>query len=186
MPIHPVHPGGGVYPVAGQRLIAVDRGPVAKGPWANPAAFHGPAIRPDHEHVVSFRGNTLAPVARVDVRPQAFVAAKGTAPGTRAVLGGTGVAVGQRPASNSSYLWGANPPRAVERPGQPVGSQQMIQRAPVVSPRPNAYSPPPVQSYNQRSTYVARPEAAPHYSPPPQQHYSAPPASHSAPAGNHR
>ena len=31
MPIHPVFPPGGIRPLPGQRLVAVDRGPVAKG-----------------------------------------------------------------------------------------------------------------------------------------------------------
>ena len=197
MPIHPVFPGGGVRPITG-RLIAVDRGPQAKGPWG----FHGvPAPRPDHQQALNFRGNVVAPVSRVDVRPQAFAAARGTAPGTRAVLSGTGPTVGQRPTANSSYLWGANPPRAVERPNQGPGAQpgvvppsnvqRTIEPSNVQRPmeRPNVYNP-PVQSYNdqQRSTYVPRPAPTPHYSsPPPPPHYSAPPPPHmSAPAGNHR
>jgi hypothetical protein len=196
MPVHPVSPGGGIRPLPG-RLVAVDRGPVAKGPWGFQG---GPVPRPDHQQALSFRGNAVTPIGRVDIRPQAFVAVRGTAPGTRAVLSGRSPTVGQRPTANSSYLWGANPPRAVERPTQGLGAQpgvvppSNIQRPMPPSniqrpvERPNVYNP-PVQSYNnqQRSTYVPRPAPTPHYSsPPPQQHYSAAPQHQSAPSGNHR
>jgi hypothetical protein len=163
MPIRPVFPPGGIHPLPGQRLVAVDRGPEAKGPWG----MNGAVPRADHEQPLNFAGRTLAPVGRTDVREQGFVAAKGTAPGTRAVLSGAPVAVGQRPSSNSMY-WGANPPRAVESPSQ----------------RPSVGYP-AAGSYNQRSTYVARPTPSAHYSPPPPPHYSAP--QHSAPpSGSHR
>ena len=39
------------HPLPGQRLVAVDRGPVAKGPWA---FNHGPAPRPDHQAGAEF------------------------------------------------------------------------------------------------------------------------------------
>ena len=179
MPVRPARPPGGMYPVRGQQLVAVDRGPVAKGPWA---FEHGVAPRPDHLQAVNFNGRTVVPVNRVDVRPQAFTAARGTAPGSRSFLGGTPPGGGQRVNTNSTYMWGANPPRAVESPGgrppQAITQQPpqgMTQRpAPDVNQRPNVGY--PSQSFNQRSTYVARPTPTTHYSaPPPQQHYSAPP-----------
>ena len=51
----------------------------------------GRAPRPDHQQALNFNGRVVAPVGRVDVRSQAFTAAKGTAPGTRAVLSGAPV-----------------------------------------------------------------------------------------------
>jgi hypothetical protein len=175
MPVRPVFHGG-AYPVPAQRLVVVDRGPVAKGPWG----MGGAAPRPDHQQVLNVNGRTLAPVGRVDVRAQGFVAPKGTAPGTRAVLTGTPVGTGQRSSSNSAY-WGANPPRAIERPNEPAPVQRPNE--PPQVQRPNVgYPAPPSQSYNQRSTYVERPTPTTHYSAPPPPHYSAPPPqSHGAP-----
>jgi hypothetical protein len=175
MPVRPLRPPGGIYSVRGQQLVAVDRGPVAKGPWA---FEHGFAPRPDHQQALNLNGRTVAPVGRVDVRPQALTAARGTAPGSRAFLGGTSPAGGQRVNTNSTYMWGANPPRAVESPnGRPPQA---------VNQQPNVGY--PAQSYNQRSTYVARPTPTTHYSaPPPPQHYSAPPpAPHVSAPGAHR
>jgi hypothetical protein len=159
MPVRPVYHAG-VYPLPAQRLVAVDRGVVAKGPWG----IAGAAPRPDHQQALNFNGGTIAPVDRVDVHGQGFVAAKGTAPGTRAVLSAP-AGLGQQPTSTHAF-WGANPPRAVESPNQRPGVGY-----------------PAAGSYNQRSTYVARPTPTTHYSPPPAPHYSAPPAMHSAPAG---
>jgi hypothetical protein len=155
MPIHPVRPPGGMYPVGGQRLVAVDRGPLAKGPWA-----FGNAPRPDPARSLNFNGRTIAPVAPVDVRVQSTFVARGTAPGTRAVLSGGATVVAPR---SPNTFYGANPPRAYENPTRPSGGY------------------PAVQSYGDRSAYVARPAATPHYSAPPQ-HESAPPA-HAAPSG---
>jgi hypothetical protein len=187
MPIRPVRPPGGAHPLPG-RLVVVDRGAVAKGPWA----FNGgPAPRPDHQQGLNFNGRTITPVGRADVRTQTFVSARGTAPGSRAVLGGTFPGAGQRPAANSTYVSGPNSSRTVGRP--PVGPvmsppQGAIQRPPEgMNPRPNiAY--PPAQSYNQRSIYEARPTPTTHYSaPPPAPHYSAPPQpQHTSPSGPRR
>ena len=204
MPIRPIRPvpGNGIHPLPIQRLVVVDRGPVAKGPWA----FHETAPRPDHQQALNLNGRSVTPVGRVDVRSQGFVAPKGTAPGTRAVLTGTPVGTGQRSSSNSTY-WGANPPRAIERPNEPPATVQRpnvpppAQRPNVPPPQvhgPNVpppnqrpsvgYSAAPPQSYNERSTYVARPTPTTHYSPPPAPHYSAPPPpTHVAPSpGVHR
>jgi hypothetical protein len=175
----PLRPPGGMRPLPGQRLVAVDRGPEAKGPWA----FQGTAPRPDHQQELSFKGETVAPIGRIDVRPQAFAGVRGTAPGTRAVLSG----VSPRPISTNTYLWGSNPPRAIERPNEPDSVQRP--NVPSSIQRPNVGYP-AVQSYNQRSTYVPRePAPSAHYSsPPPQPHYSAPPPPphNAAPAGPHR
>jgi FecR protein len=188
----PLYPPGGARPMAG-RLVVVDRGPVAKGPWA---FNHGTVPRPDHEQALNFNGRTITPVGRVDVRPQAFTAARGTAPGSRAVLGGTFPGSGQRPGPGSTYTSGYNSSRSVgtqnARPpvGQPLSPPQgAMQRPPQgMNSRPNvAY--PPAQSYNQRSNYEARPTPTAHYSAPPpqQQHYSAPPqAQHQSAPGPHR
>jgi hypothetical protein len=167
--VMPVRPGfrAGVYPLPAQRLVVVDRGPVAVGPWG----MNRPVPRADHEQALNFNGRTLAPVGRIDVRTQGFATARGTAPGTRAVLSGAPTAPAQRP----DAFWGANPPRAVERPNEPA-----VQRPSV------GYPAAPPQSYNQRSTYVARPTPSTHYSAPPPPHYSAPPPPHAAPAGPHR
>ena len=152
----PIHPPGGIRPLPGQRLMAVDRGPVAKGPWA-----FGNAPRAEHERALNFNGHIVAPVAPVDVHA-GLVSARGIAPGSRAVMNAGGGSVAA-PRSGPNGFYGANPPRAYENPTRPsVG-----------------YTAPRVQqpSYNQRSTYVARPAAEPHYSaPPPQPHYQAPPA----------
>jgi hypothetical protein len=165
MPIRPVFRAG-VYPLPAQRLMVVDRGPVAKGPWG----LTGAVPRADHEQALNFNGQTLAPIGRTDVRAEGFAAAKGTAPGTRAVLSGAPVAPTLRPSNNGFY--GANPPRAIERPNEPA-----VQR-------PSVGYPAPSQSYNQRSTYVARPTPSTHYSAPPPPHYSAPPPPpHAAPSG---
>jgi hypothetical protein len=172
MPIRPVYPPGGAHPLPG-RLVAVDRGPVAKGPWA----FNGAAPRPDHQQALNFNGRTITPVDRVDVRAQAFTAARGTAPGSRAVLSNS-FAGGQRVAPSSSYVGGGNPSRGVENTfGRPVQG---------VNERPNVGYP-ATQSYNQRSTYVPRETPSTHYSSPPPAHYSAPAApSHAAPSGGRR
>ncbi|MFZ3216659.1 MAG: DUF6600 domain-containing protein, partial [Candidatus Acidiferrales bacterium] len=160
MPVRPVFRGG-AYPLAGQRLVAVDRGPGATGPWG----LRGAVPKPNHQEALNVNGRTITPVGRVDVREQGFLAAKGTAPGTRAVLSGSAIRPAQRP---NNAFWGANPPRAVESPNQ----------------RPSVGYP-AGGSYNQRSTYVARPTPTPHYSSPPPPHYSAPP-SHGGPSGAHR
>ena len=164
MPIRPIRPPGGIHPQPGQRFVAVDRGPVATGPWA----FNN-GIRPavDHQQALNFNGRTVTPVEKVDVRPQALVAARGTSPGSRAVLSGAVPAGVQRQNPANSYVWGANPPRAVETPNGRTTTG--LAARPAVG-----YSAPPVQSYNQRSTYVT-PAPAPHYSAPPSPHYSAPP-----------
>jgi FecR protein len=155
-PVRPIHPGPGIYPLPGRSLVAVDRGPVAKGPWA----FSGGATpRPDHQQALNFNGRMVAPVGRVDVRSQGFTAAKGTAPGSRAVLSGAPTG-----GFRGAYVGGGNPQQRTNA-GYPAG-----------------------QSYNQRSTYVARPAPSPHYSaPPPQPHYSAPPpAPHASSPGPRR
>jgi hypothetical protein len=207
----PLHPPSGIRPQPG-RLMVVDRGPEAKGPWG---VHGGPVPRPDHQMALNFKGNAVTPIGRVDVRPQAFVGARGTAPGSRAVLSGVGPGVGPRPSANSSYLSGnyqhaaggaVSPqtqrpvtpsPSYGQRPqayGPPVGAAQSnMQHPQAYNPpvggaqsnmqRPQAYNSP---SYQQRNTYVPQAAPTPHYSSPPPQHYSAPPPSHSAPAGNHR
>jgi FecR protein len=156
MPLRPAFAPGVAHPLPVRGLVAVDRGPVATGPWG----LHGVVPRPDHQQVLNFNGRTVAPVDRVDVRASGFAAApKGTAPGSRAVLTGAPVGLAQRPAGNSMY-WGS-----------------------AAAPRPSVGYAAPAQSYNQRSTYVARPTPTPHYSsPPPPPHYSAP----AAPAGGAR
>jgi FecR protein len=161
MPVRPVFRAG-LLPA--QRLVAVDRGLVAKGPWG----VGGAVPRPDHEQALNFNGRTIAPVGRVDVRAQGFAAARGTAPGTRAFLSGAPAGPAQRPGSSSAYF-GANSPRGVESPNQ----------------RPSVGYP-AAGSYNQRSTYVARPTPSTHYSAPPPPHYSAPPPARAAPSGAHR
>jgi len=164
MPGRPVFRGGaGLHPLPAQRLVAVDRGPVARGPWAN-----GAAPRVDHEAALNLNGRTVAPIGRVDVRSAGFAAARGTAPGTRAVLSNAPHTFPQR--APSSFTSGVNPPRAIESPN-PVG-------------RPNpGYTPP--QSYAPRTTYVPRPMPTPHYSAPPEPHNSAPPP-HAASPGPRR
>ena len=161
--VMPLRPGGGIRPLPGQRLVVVDRGPVARGPWGFGA---GAAPRVDHAQLLNINGRDVAPVARNDVRVAGVVSPRGTSPGTREVLSGTPKAFAPRTNPSQAYF-GASPPRALENPTRPnVGY--------------------PAQSYNQRSTYVARPTQTPHYSAPPAPHYSAPPASHGAPAGPHR
>ncbi len=177
MPIRPpLHPPGGINPIGRPHLVVVDRGPEAKGPWG----FHGPVPRPDHQQPVNFNGHPVTPVERTDVRSPGVMPPKGTAPGTRAVLTGTPVRTFPRPAPTSSYTSGSNAYRNVDRPTQqPEPRQEM---------RPNVGYPtaPPPPSYNQRSTYVARPTPTTHYSSPPPPHYSAPPPSHSSSPGPHR
>jgi hypothetical protein len=175
----PLRPPSGARPQPG-RLVVVDRGPDAKGPWA---FNHGTVPRPDHQQALNFNGRTITPVGRADVRPQAFSAARGTAPGSRAVLSGTFPGSAQRPGPGSTYMSGYNSSRSVgtQNSRPPVGPpltppQGAIQRPPQqgMNPRPNvAY--PPAQSYNQRSNYEARPTPTTHYSAPPPPHYSAPP-----------
>jgi hypothetical protein len=162
--VMPIRPPGGIHAPPVQRLVVVDRGPVAKGPWA-----YGYAPRTEAA-ALNFNGRTIEPIAKVDIHAQpGVVNVRGTAPGSRAMLTQGNAFTSQRPAPNSFY--GANPPRAYENPTRPGG----------VGYAPSA------QSYSQRSTYIARPAATPHYSaPPPQPHYSAPPpAAHSAPSGAH-
>ena len=120
----------------------------------------------DHQQALNFNGQAVKPVERIGVRP-GFVAVRGTAPGSRAVLGGGAPAV-QRQSPASSYVWGANPPRAVESPnGRAV--QGLTERPNVGYPAVQA------PAYNQRSTYVSRPMPETHYSAPPPARYSAPP-----------
>jgi hypothetical protein len=175
-PVRPIFHRGGAYPLPAQRLVAVDRGPVAKGPWGT----GGAVPRPDHEQALNFNGRALAPVDRLDVRTQGFEVARGTAPGARSFLSGVPVAPAQRSNFNSTY-YGASPPRALENPNQRLGGTPRV-----------GY--PAVELNNRRSTYVARPTPSihysapppPHYSAPPPPHYSAPPAPHAAPSGAHR
>jgi len=184
MPIRPpLHPPGGARPLP-RGLVAVDRGPVAQGPWA----FNHPLPRPDHQASLNFNGHPIAPVQRTNVRPEAFAAARGTAPGSRAILAGTPPGGGVRVSANSTYMGGPNrtyvPQSQMARP-QPGPTAMRPPQA--VNPRPNVgYA--PQQSFNQRSNYVQRPMPAPHYSPPPQPHYSSPPAPHMSapPGGGHR
>jgi hypothetical protein len=172
MPVRPFFRDSRTSP----RLVAVDRGPAAKGPWG----MGGAVPRPDHQQALNFNGGTLAPVERVNFRNQGFSTAKGTAPGVRTFLSGAPAAPVQRPSSHSEFS-GAVPPRALENPNQRVGATPNV-----------GY--PAGGSYNQRSTYEGRPMASPHYSAPPQPryaappppHYSAPPPSHAAPSGAHR
>jgi hypothetical protein len=163
--VMPIRPPVGIHPLPVRPLVAVDRGPVARGPWA---LNSGPPPRPDHDAALNFNGREVAPVARVDVA-QSFTAPRGTAPGMRAVLGGASVGNGLRPGANSAYVGGANPSRVVEDPNQRLNPGY-----------------PAVGSYTPRSTYVARPTPTTHYSAPPPPHYSAPPAARApapAPAG---
>jgi hypothetical protein len=166
MPRPPLRPPGGIHPVGG-RLVAVNRGPVATGPWGLNSGFR-PTV--NHQQALNFNGQPVAPVEKIGVRP-GFVGVRGTAPGSRAVLNGGAPAV-QRQSPASSYVWGANPPRAVQG----------------VAERPNVGYPavqPPAE--NQRSTYVSRPMATTHYSAPPPAHYSAPPpAPHASSPGPRR
>jgi hypothetical protein len=132
MPVRPVFRAGvGLHPLPAQRLVAVDRGAVARGPWAD-----GAVLRVDHQAALNLNGRTVAPIGRVDVRSAGFVAAKGTAPGTRAVLSGAPHTFQQR--APSSFTSGVNPPRAIENPN-PVGRPSPV------------YTPP--QSYAPRTTY---------------------------------
>ncbi len=172
MPVRPVVGGGGLRPPQGihplpGRLIAVDRGPVAKGPWAT----NGALPRPDHQQELNFNGRTVTPVARVHFQPQTFAAVNGTAPGSRAVLSGAPIRVGQvRPSYQNSA--GTSAPRSnLAYPPNTVPRQNTVQGT---AQRPNSLYPPPPAN-NQRSTYESRPTPSVHYSAPPQQHYSAPP-----------
>jgi hypothetical protein len=164
MPVRPVRPPVGIYPVASARLVFVNRGPVATGPWG----VHGSFVpRPDHLQAININGRMVAPLTRVDVRAQGFAAAKGTAPGTRAELSGAPRGYTPRPAGSNSFAQGGYRPSVPGEPSTPG--------------RPNVgYV--PSQSYNQqRSTYVARPTPSAHYSAPP----PPPPPAHSggAPVG---
>jgi FecR protein len=172
MPVRPVRPPVGIYPVASARLVFVNRGPVATGPWG----VHGSFVpRPDHLQAININGRMVTPLTRVDVRAQGFAAAKGTAPGTRAVLSGAPRGYAPRPAGSNSFAQGGYRPSVPAAPSTP-GAQG----------RPNVgYV--PSQSYNQqRSTYVARPTPSAHYSAPP----PPPPPAHSggvpAGGGSHR
>jgi len=167
MPVPPLRPPGGIHPVGGLRLVAVDRGPVATGPWRLNSGFR-PTV--NHEQALNFNGRTVTPVEKIGVRP-GFVAVRGTAPGSRAVLNG-GTPMVQRPSPASTY-WGANPPRAVESPNGRA-AQGLTERPSVGYPAPRQ------PDFNQRSTYIARPTPTTHYSAPPPPHYSAP-----APAPSH-
>jgi uncharacterized protein DUF6600/FecR-like protein len=167
MPVRPIRPPGGIHPVGGLRLVAVDRGPVATGPWRFNSGFRPTA---NHDQALTYNGRTVTPVEKIGVRP-GFVAVRGTAPGSRAVLNG-GTPMVQRQSPASTY-WGANPPRAVESPNG--------QAAQGLTERPSVGYPAPRQpDFNQRSTYIARPTPTTHYSAPPPPHYSAP-----APAPSH-
>ncbi len=120
MPVRPVFRAGvGLHPLPAQRLVAVDRGPVARGPWAN-----GAVLRVDHQQALNFNGRTVAPIGSVDVRSAGFVAARGTAPGTRAFLSGASVA---RP-PGAAFTSGVNPPRAIESPNRLGGRVRVTRR----------------------------------------------------------
>jgi hypothetical protein len=184
MPIRPVYPPGGIRPLPGQRLLLVDRGPAAKGPWG----FRGAAPRPDHLQALNFRGNTVAPVARVDVHPQSFSTARGTSPGVRSALSGTFPARSQPSSFNNVYTNGPNTPRPAQTVNRPQTMTPPPARSEMQRPaeRPNVGYP-AVQNYNQRQNYTPRepsptvhyspPPSAPHYQPPAQSapHYQAPP-----------
>jgi Family of unknown function (DUF6600)/FecR protein len=159
----PLHPPSGIRPQPGQ-LVVVDRGPGAKGVWG---LHGGPAPRPDHQMALNFKGNEVAPVGRVDFHHQAFMGAKGTAPGSRAVLSGAAPGMGQRPAPNSTYL-GGNYQRPVQSGAVSSQMQRPAQPAPSYGQRPQAYTPPASnmqrpQAYNPPASNMQRPQA---YNPP--------------------
>ncbi len=95
MPVRPVFRWRRVSPSPhnGWSRSIVGRWPQALGDCS------GAVPRPDHQQALNFNGRTITPVGRVDVREQGFLAAKGTAPGTRAVLSGAPVRLAQRPNS---------------------------------------------------------------------------------------
>jgi hypothetical protein len=101
MPVRPVFPGGGLHPLPAQRLVAVDRGPVAKGPWAfgRSSAQAGPSAGAE------FNGRTIAPVGRVDVRVAGICCCEGHSAGDASCIERRSCRRPQRPSSNSAY-WG--------------------------------------------------------------------------------
>jgi hypothetical protein len=183
MPVRPpFHPPGAIGPYQG-RLVAVDRGAAARGPWA----FHdGPALRSNHQEALNFNGRMVAPVQRADVRAQGFTAARGTGPGARSFLAGA-PAQNMRVNTNSMYTSGGNRGFQPQNPAQHMPQSQMarpVTPAPMVqqnNQRPGVgYG--GQASFNQRSNYQDHSmPSQPHYSPPPQMHSAPPPQMHSAP-----
>jgi hypothetical protein len=136
MPVHPpLYPPGGSRPLPG-RLVAVDRGPAARGPWA----FHqGPVPRPDHQAALNWNGRAIAPVQRTDVRGHGFVPMHGTGPGVRATLAGTPIQEGRRVDPNRTYT---SPNRGFQPQSQmarPVNgpAQNVRPNPPVMNSQPN-------------------------------------------------
>lgn len=181
----PPRPPIGIRPLPGQRLVVVDRGAVATGPWG----FHGERPRPTHvQQPLNFRGASIMPVQRQDVRAYGFQAAKGTSPGTRSVLSGAPAFQPTRQGYNGAYVRnGSTVGVPAPRPGfaaPPVRPQSQpaptMQRPPEMQrpqERPNVGYP---AIQNDRSNYVPRTPAPPvHYSAPPPRfeapHYQAPP-----------
>jgi hypothetical protein len=183
LPPHPIWRRGYGRPV--ERLVAVDRGPAARGPWGN----RGPVPVADHRAALNYGGHVLSPVGRSTFQAAAFAGNRGTTPGVRAVFHNTLRPSYQQPPGGAGRASGfAGQPN---RPVQTLNNQE--NRPPAV----NTYHP-PVQTYrppddNIRSTYAPRETPSPHYSAPPAPHYSTPPAPHysapppaphySAPAG---
>ncbi|HEY4045498.1 MAG TPA: DUF6600 domain-containing protein [Acidobacteriaceae bacterium] len=191
-------------PVISQRLIRVERGPNARGPWIVGHPFG------NHPDTLHMGGRVIAPVAKIGYREQGFATFRGTTPGVRTALGGEAGFHGER-----------NQPGPVVHPQQPIYNHPAqpnynnVQRVPdnrptiqqnriptnvpqqnqvqprlnQVQPRSNTFEP----GHDSPSTFGPRNVPAPHYSapptrytPPPAPHYSAPPAPHySAPPVQH-
>ncbi|HEV2275647.1 MAG TPA: DUF6600 domain-containing protein [Acidobacteriaceae bacterium] len=193
IPGHPVWRRGDRRPLPGRRLLAVDRGPQSRGPWGGDNHF---VPQNDRRAVLNVRGQTIAPIARNNVRERAFAGSRGTTPGMRNVLGISGRAPIQygggavvRPQGN--FEAGRSPQNAQpnqwpvrQNPQQPQqGSSEIRSRVQTATPTPQQFPQGRVQQ-NPRSGYASRPMPTPHYSPPPQMpHYSAPAPRPSAPRG---
>ncbi len=152
IPARPVLRPGHGFPIPSHRLVIVNRGPRAAGPWGLP---HSVPVA-NHQETLNVGGRPVAPIGRSTFGAQGFVGNRGTTPGMRTYLSND---------VRRSYQYGATQNRP---PVQP--------RIQPVQPRPNSFNNP-----GSRSTYTPRAMSTPHYSPPPQPHYSAPAQPHYSP-----
>jgi hypothetical protein len=157
-PLAPVWRRGSARPIVSARLVVVDRGAAARGPWGMGHAL--PAL--DHQRTVVVNGRTIAPIRATSVaHPSAGSGfqARGTSPGVRAALAG-------RTPSQARSFAGQPARSAYPQGGQSVGqngNRNFQQNNRPLGQTNNRPQPQP----NSRSTYVPRSMPTPHYSAPP-------------------
>ncbi len=157
LPPQPVwrEPGAGAAPF---RLVAVDRGPKARGPWGG----GGSPPRVLHPVPLNIEGRMVDPLPLRSLQGSSFAGARGTSPGMRAALGMTSPATYGSRIQYGSQGFAGSPSASVAVRRPTVGYAGAARPAQT----PGASIP--------RTSYVRQAQTyrSPHSSPPPR--YSAP------------